>query len=122
VGVISTFFSFDFFSFLIIFAIKSWYNKEVIELSYLGKCQRSQVWNSHSPCHLPEEEAEPERPQKGLVQMGGWRGGEHPLFFTGVREIDTWGPTVKGTGAVCDQKTSEFFVSCGKNPWQDTWV
>jgi hypothetical protein len=23
---------------------------------------------------------------------------------------------------VCDQKTSKFFVSLGKNPWQDTWV
>jgi hypothetical protein len=25
-------------------------------------------------------------------------------------------------GAVCDQKTSRFFSSMWKNPWQDTWV
>jgi hypothetical protein len=29
---------------------------------------------------------------------------------------------VNGAGAVYDQKTSRFFVSGGKNPFQDTWV
>jgi hypothetical protein len=29
--------------------------------------------------------------------------------------------SVNGTGAVCDQKTSKFFVSAGKKPLWDTW-
>jgi hypothetical protein len=30
--------------------------------------------------------------------------------------------TGKPAGAVCDQKTSKFFVTHEKNPWQETWV
>jgi hypothetical protein len=45
-----------------------------------------------------------------------------------VMEEENWisflwvSPFVNGAGALCDQKTSKFLVSIGKNAWQDTWV
>jgi hypothetical protein len=46
------------------------------------------------------------------------------FFYDSYAEVLNPGTVLggHGFGAVCDQKTSKFFVSRGKNPWQDTWV